>query len=307
MLEDLTVWYLFLGGAGAGCLLVAAVLECLSPHAIVANDRRRPTPEEAYRPFFMPSYVAGFAAVAIGALCLLLDLGRGERALSLIFQPTLSFISVGVFLLIVLMVLAAAPLSFWAFGRAGFPKPLMLAVRVLLALAAFSVMTYTGLFLSGMPSVPLWNTLVLPALFVASALSSGIALLVCVVFLTGSSERFASAANRLRAADAVVIVCEVILLALFVGAAFLKGGTAQASAERLVQGDLSAPFLGLVVLLGLVVPFACEALARKVSERAVVAAAVLVLAGGFFLRWCIVEAGMAVDIAASVMPALGIQ
>ena len=306
MLEDLTVWYLFLGGAGAGCLLVAAVLECLSPHAIAANGGRR-IPKGPYRSFFAPAYVAGLAAVAVGALCLLLDLGRGERALSLVFQPTLSFISVGVFLLIALMVLAAAPAALWAFGRTGLPEPLALATRVLLALAAFSVMTYTGLFLSGMPSVPLWNTPLLPVLFVTSALSSGIALLVCVAFLTGSSERFASAANRLRAADAVVIVCEVILLALFVGAAFLKGGTAQASAERLVQGDLSAPFLGLVVLLGLVVPFACEALARKVSERAVVAAAVLVLAGGFFLRWCIVEAGMAVDIAASVMPALGIQ
>ena len=305
MLEDLTVWYLFLGGTGAGCLLVAAALECLSPHAIAVNGGRRIL-KGPYRSFFAPAYVAGLAAVAVGALCLLLDLGRGERALSLIFQPTLSFVSVGVFLLIALMMFAA-PAAFWAFGRTGLPEPLALAARVLLALAALSVMTYTGLLLSGMPSVPLWNTPLLPVLFVASALSSGIALLVCVVFLTGSSERFASAASRLRAADAVAIVCEVILLALFVGAAFLKGGTAQASAERLVQGDLSAPFLGLVVLLGLVVPFACEALVRKASERAVVAAAVLVLAGGFFLRWCIVEAGMAVDIAASVMPVLGIQ
>lgn len=307
MLGDLTVWYLFLGGAGAGLLLVSAVLECLSPQAVVADCGGRYAPKEAYRRFFGPVYVAGIAAVAIGTVCLFLDLGRGERALALIFQPTLSFITVGAFALLVLIALAAVPLFVWAFGCAALPRAFMLAVRPLLAVAAFVVMVYTGLFLSSMPSVPLWASPWLPVLFVASALSTGIALLICAVVLTGAGEGFAATLDRLRKVDAAAIACEIVVLALFAGTAYLGGGTAQASAERLVQGDLAAPFLGLVVALGLVAPLACEVLNRKAAVRPAVAAGAFVLVGGFFLRWCVSEAGMAVDIAASVMTALGIQ
>ena len=307
MLGDLTVWYLFLGGAGAGLLLVSAVLECLSPQAFACDGNGRYAPKEAYRRFFGPVYAAGISAVVIGAACLFLDLGRGERALALLFQPTLSFITVGAFALLVLVALAVVPLSVWTFGQPSLPRAFVLVVRPLIAIVAFVVMVYTGLFLSSMPSVPLWASPWLPVLFVVSALSTGIALLVCAVVLTGAGEGFAATLDRLRKIDAAAIVCELVVLALFVGAAYLGGRTAQASAERLVQGDLAAPFLGLVVALGLIAPFVCEVLNRKGAARPAVAAGAFVLVGGFFLRWCVSEAGMAVDIAASVMAALGIQ
>lgn len=307
MLGDLVVWYLFLGGAGAGLLLVVAILECLSPQAVAADRAGRFVPPGSYRRFFGPAYLTGIAAIALGMLCLLLDLGRGERVLAVLFQPTLSFISVGAFALLALLALAAVPAAVWAFGCASLPKVLMLVDRPLIAVVAVAVMAYTGLLLSSMPSVPLWASPLLPVLFVVSSLSSGIALLTCAVVLTGSGEAFATTLERLRKIDAAVIVCEIFVLALFTALAFLGGETARASVERLVQGDLAAPFLGLVVALGLLVPLICEVVGRKDALRAAVAASAFVLVGGFFLRWCISEAGMAVDIAASVTRVLGIQ
>lgn len=307
MLGDLVVWYLFLGGAGAGLLLAAAVLECLSPQALVVGCGSRYVPQQAYRRFFGPAYLIGVAALSIGMLCLLVDLGRGERVLMLFLQPALSFISVGAFSLLALVVLAAFPVAVWAFGYGRFPRVFVLIVRALLIVVALVVMAYTGLFLSSMPSVPLWATPSLPVLFVASALSSGLALLVCTVVLTGSGEEFSSTLDRLRKVDAVVIACEIVALVVFVASAYAGSETARASAERLVQGDLATLFLGLVVVLGLLVPLACEAFNRTAAARVSVAAGAFVLVGGFFLRWCVSEAGAAVDIAASVMTVLGIQ
>lgn len=310
MLADLVVWYVFLGGAGAGVLLVASILESLSPQAIDgarADRSGRYAPRLAYRRFFGPVYGVGIAAVALGMLCLLLDLGRAERVLSLFFQPTLSFIAVGAYSLIALMVLAAVLVAVWTFGFDSLPRSAARVVRVFVAVVALVVMAYTGLFLSSMPSVPLWATFWIPVLFAASALSSGIALLVCAVALTGSSEAFASTLRRMQKADAVVIACELVVLALFVASAYTGSETARLSAERLVQGDLAAVFWGLAVAFGLIVPLVCEMLNGKTGMRAAVVAGVLVLVGGFFLRWCIVQAGTAPDIVASAMGVLGIQ
>lgn len=310
MLEDLVVWYLFLGGAGAGLLFVSAVLESLSPRAIdgVRADRDGCyAPRLAYRRFFGPAYGTGIAAVALGMFCLLLDLGRSDRALSLFFQPTLSFIAVGAYALIALMVLAAVLVAVWVFGFDFLPRLAARVVRAAVAVVAFIVMAYTGLFLSSMPSVPLWATFWIPVLFVASALSSGIALLVCAVVLTGSSEEFASTLRRMQKIDAVVIACELVVLVLFVASAYVGSETARLSAGRLVQGDLAAAFWGFAVVLGLIVPLVCEMLNGKAGMRSAVVAGILVLVGGFFLRWCIAQAGMAPDIVASVMGVLGIQ
>lgn len=310
MLADLVVWYLFLGGAGAGVLFVASILESLSPQAIDgarADCSGRYVPRLAYRRFFGPVYGVGIVAVALGMLCLLLDLGRSERVLSLFFQPTLSFIAVGAYALFALMVLAAVLVAIWTFGFDSLPRSVAGVVRVLVAAAALVVMAYTGLFLSSMPSVPLWATLWLPVLFVASALSSGIALLVCTVVLTGSSEEFSSTLCRMQKVDAAVIACELVVLVLFVASAYAGSETARLSIERLVQGDLAAVFWGLVVGLGLIVPLVCELFNGKTGIRAAVVAGILVLVGGLSLRWGIAQAGTAPNIVASVMAVLGIQ
>lgn len=310
MLEELVVWYLFLGGAGAGLLFSAAVLESLSPHAVdrtrSARDNRY-VPKEAYTRFFGPAYGVGVAAVVLGMLGLLLDLGRSDRALALFLQPVPSFITVGAFALVILVALAAVLFAVWMFGMSSLPKAAAYAVRACCMVAAAVVMAYTGLFLSSMPAVPLWASPWLPVLFVASALSAGLALLVCVVVLTGSGDEFTTTLRRIQEVDAIVIACEFVVLALFVASALLGNDTARLSAERLVQGDLASVFWGSVVVLGLAAPLVLEAANRAMNSYAIIASGSLVLVGGYFLRWCIAEAGMAPDIVASVMGVLGIQ
>lgn len=309
MLTDLVVWYLFLGGTGAGLLLVAAVFEMLSPQAVdgVCARAGRYAPRPAYRRFFGPAYGVGTAAVLLGMLCLLLDLGRADRALSLFLQPVPSFISVGAYALVALVVLSALLAAVWTFGVEGFRVAFVRVVRVLVVAVAGVVVAYTGLFLASMPAVPLWASPWLPPLFVASALSCGCALLACTCVLTGSGEEFASTLRRVQKADVAAIACELAVLAAFGIAALGGSETARLSMERLVAGDLAPAFWGAVVALGLVAPGACEAFGKRVSARVAVFACAFVLVGGFFLRWCIAQAGMPPDLVASTMVALGIQ
>ena len=309
MLESLVVWYLFLGGAGAGVLFVTAILECLSPHVVKTSRTDWLAwykPKDVYSRFFAPAYGVGFFAVVLGMICLLFDLGRSDRILAIFLQPTLSFISVGTFALVALLVAAAVMVAVWAFGRDRVPQIAMWVVRIFTIGISFVVMAYTGLLLSSMPGVPLWVSPWIPPLFVVSALSSGIALLICAVLLTGSDGDFKSTLGRLQKIDAALIAGEFALLLLFVGGAYAGHEFAWVAARRLFIGDLAAPFLGFVVILGLLVPFVGEVGSKNPSARSSVVMGILVLVGGFFLRWCIAEAGVVPNIALSAVPALGI-
>ena len=123
----------------------------------------RYAPRPAYRRFFGPAYGVGTAAVLLGMLCLLLDLGRADRALSLFLQPVPSFISVGAYALVALVVLSALLAAVWTFGVEGFRVAFVRVVRVLVVAVAGVVVAYTGLFLASMPAVPLWAVAVAAA------------------------------------------------------------------------------------------------------------------------------------------------
>ncbi|GKG91380.1 NrfD/PsrC family molybdoenzyme membrane anchor subunit [Gordonibacter urolithinfaciens] len=319
MLGPLIVCYLFLGGTGAGACLVLAVLGMLAPRELVAvqgvggcGAGRGPAgahavlrPPAPYRRLLAPGYAAALVALALGMVCLLADVGRADRLLLLLTSPALSHVAVGAWSLVVCAALAVLAGLAWA-GLAR--RWRFAAVRVLqaaLALAALVVMLYTGLLLQSLNAVPLWATPWLPALFVLSSLSCGMALVLAAAQLTGAAFAFVTVLGRLAAVDAAVVVLEALVLAAFVGTAlagiggdFLVDRTAEAlaaSAEALVAGEAAWLFWGGFVLAGLAVPFALDvALARLRRPRPALAlvAAACVLAGGLAMRFCVVEAGM---------------
>lgn len=325
MIGELATWYLFLAGAGAGALLVAAVLEALTPFEVRCCEAVGPTgaaarngfarlaasaampaePRAPFPQFFGPAYGVGLIAVAVGALCLLADLGRPDRLLRLLFAPTLSFISVGVWLLMALCLCAALLCAVWVFGAARIPRGLAAAVRIGCALCAVAVMTYTGLLLASIQAVPFWHSAWLPLLFVASDISTGIGLVVAAVVLCGGDGPFRTTLLRIKQWDAAAIVIEAICLALLLISAYFHGTTARESATMLLSGSVAPQFWIMVVATGLVFPFLAERLGRLGSQRMMLSVSMALLISCFFLRWCVVQVGMAPDMAAAVMVALG--
>ena len=163
-------------------------------------------------------------------------------------------------------------------------------------------MIYTGLLLSGMPSVPLWFGPWLPGLFAISALSCGVALVGMVAVFSGMATVFGRTMRQVVRADMVLLALEAVVVALWLGAAWLEHG-GSASVASVLNGACSLPFWGGLVLVGLVAPFAIEAvLARcnaskdvaeaSLASRALLASAGCVLVGGACLRAVVVAAGM---------------
>lgn len=78
MFSELVVAYLFLGGTGAGALLIAAVLMLLADERAVSRGvvvRFRDNGSAAYRRLFVPILVASLVVLVLGTLCLAADVG----------------------------------------------------------------------------------------------------------------------------------------------------------------------------------------------------------------------------------------
>ena len=174
MLSDLVVCYLFLGGTGAGALLVLCALGLLSTRAAALTRGGRLRATSAYRRLLVPGFASAFALLAVGAVCLAVDLGNFDGALLLFVRPRATHLTVGAWALAAGLLLSALSCAAWS-SACGWRLAVVRALGVLGAVDALVAMAYTGLLLGGVGAVPLWASPWLPALFVVSSLSCGVA------------------------------------------------------------------------------------------------------------------------------------
>lgn len=176
---------------------------------------------------------------------------------------------------------------------------------------------YTGILLNTMVARPLWNTSVLPVLFLISGMSAAAAAvhLATVVFpgrpaprglirglLAAMRQPLGSAIPEKRTldsvirADIVLLAIELVLIAvLLIGLVSSTASHLEAS-KLLFSGTYAWMFWGVVVALGILVPIVLQALELSQRIPHTVLPAVLVLVGGFALRWVLVNAGQASEI-----------
>ncbi|HEX6559596.1 MAG TPA: NrfD/PsrC family molybdoenzyme membrane anchor subunit, partial [Longimicrobiales bacterium] len=93
-------------------------------------------------------------------------------------------------------------------------------------------------------------------------------------------------------------VIELVLIALWLLGLVSGEQSARAAAAQLLGGPYTAAFWTMVVTLGLLTPLITESVERRHRVMPGRVAAVLVLIGGFALRWIIVYAGQATLLAA---------
>ena len=174
---------------------------------------------------------------------------------------------------------------------------------------------YTGVLLGAMPSRPLWNSPVLAALFLVSAISTGLAtiLLIKAVFDRDKKRTSENTAGThfikedrstylLTASDLLLIGLELVAVFLFIMFAQLTiGAPAEAMKVLFPGGEMATLFWFGFVVVGLLLPVAVElryvlpTLLNHQPYSIPVAIEVLVssliLIGGFVLRYVIVIAG----------------
>lgn len=290
----LIVTYLFLGGAGAGSFAVLACIDFLhlKPSLRPAGrgaSARVPSQHAAegrrLRLLTKRGHAASFAVLALGAVCLLADLGRPEIAHLLFTRPTPSLISVGTYSLTVLMTCALflALIANFSLPRAvDRARPVALAVGLL---AAVLVMAYTGMLLQSLKAVDLWDSPLLAVLFFLSALSTGIAVVMLCANGLGLRRTNARVVRRLSVVDLAIIVAELVVCAAYLAAVSDTEAGVQ-SVRNLLVGEDAAVFVAGFAACGLAVPGTLNAvaMARGNTERLDLAIACSILVGGFCLR-----------------------
>jgi formate-dependent nitrite reductase membrane component NrfD len=175
--------------------------------------------------------------------------------------------------------------------------------------SGISVAIYTGILLGAMPARPFWNSPILAGLFLLSALSSGVAaiILMGVFFRRKSSDPairadYDNSGYLLASSDTLLLGGELLIIFLFMMFGHLTIGDVRYSmAAILPGGQLALLFWGLVVIIGLLIPFFIELfqiVPRLIYGREFktfitleVMVPIAILIGGFALRYSIVVAG----------------
>lgn len=284
------VFYFFLGGIAAGAYAVGTLID------LFGRERDRHIANMAY-------YIA-FPLVAICGVLLILDLTRPERFWHMIlqsqtFMPMFKYwspMSVGAWALLLFGAFSFASFlgaladdnrfglgRFSGLARRLHRGPVGVAFEVLGTLTGFFIAAYTGALLTA-SNVPVWSQSTwIASLFLASAASTGIAaMLLLLRFFRPATPH--SSIRRLEETDRYTMILEAALLVIFLfslGAA-LPVFLATPQGIALLVGTM-----GLGVLLPLFLSFR----STRGHPDLTVAIALLVLAGGFILRWAIVMGG----------------
>jgi protein NrfD len=173
----------------------------------------------------------------------------------------------------------------------GHTRPIALA-NVLLG-AGLGI--YTGILLGSLGARPLWSSAILGPLFLVSGLSTGAAFMM--LYALRDEERVA-----LGRADMALIAVELVLMGLWITGLATGGAAAREAVGVILGGPYTAAFWTLVVSLGLLAPLAAEWLELRHGAVPGRLAALLVLAGGFALRWILVYAGQHTDWMMAALP-----
>lgn len=288
MLGSFVVLYLFLGGCGAGVLLVAAAWSLLF--------RRTRTRSRAQSRAFdgLAGILAAIAFVmlAVSAFCLLLDLGRPQRFFLLFTRPTPSLLTFGSFALLASLAVSAALAAVHLMAPRPAPAPLRTVLEAAAVVLAFALMVYTGLYMALMEAVPLWNNAALPVLLALSSASSGVAVVLLAVPFVRDGVLLAGWTEALRRVHRIVLALEAVALAAFLGLA-LAGPFARPALTALLAPEGTGPwFVVGFAALGVAAPLAAEGVRALLKVPATLQVVeVLCVLGGLILRFCLVAAG----------------
>lgn len=292
MFNALIISYLFLGGMGAGSFLVLACAWVLSSRMAFASGEANPLLRPGYRGFLAVGFGVSLAVQLLGVLCLLADLERPKALLYLVLTPQLTAVTVGAYALAILA-LCTFVLALSRLGIVRVPRLAEGVVAFVGAVDACVVMVYTALLLYSLPGVPFWHSPFIPALFVVSSVSTGIACVVMTFSLANGHSMPKGFVGRIMSLDFALVVAELLMLVAFVGVGLLSSDH-PAAFDALLFGSLSEAFWIGLVGLGLVAPAALNVCARRFRLAYVnpMVVSLLVLVGGAALRYCIVGAGV---------------
>lgn len=250
-----------------------------------------------------PATIAGIPLAIIGVILLIVDLGQPIRFWHLFTEfDVASPMSMGTWILLIWVAIAVIMVILWWAqtnifkSTNGGISSLANGLGWIELIFSILLIAYTGVLLA-VSGRPLWaHTALLPALFVASAISTGVALIILIaLFRRSISNRII---GRLAEADAIVIIIELaVMIGLIIWLATSNLMGAGDALKIIISGTLAVPFWLGVVLVALLIPLGLEItnwgkdLENKAVWRAIMASSACVVLGGLVLRAVMVVGG----------------
>ena len=293
------IWiYLWLAGMAGGAYFAAFVIDRFS------GGRQKP--------LLRMATALAVPVTLIGVLLLVLDLGRPIRFWRLIteFDHIGSAMWLGTWFLLAFVACTVVMIVVWYGARYLASEQARLSLARLAdvvswgaAIFAVLVIVYTGVLLAS-SNQALWSsTFMIPALFVTSAVSTGVALLIVTALVSRNGVISNKMISRLAELDVLVILAELLILVTYtvwLGVTNLSG--AAEGLRMLLTGSISAAFWTGAVALAILIPLALDLpnWGKELRERgsttwlAIMASGVAVIIGGLLLRMAIVRAGQMV-------------
>ncbi|GIU43527.1 NrfD/PsrC family molybdoenzyme membrane anchor subunit [Shewanella algidipiscicola] len=240
--------YLFFAGISGGALSVALFIRFYKQQTINT-------------PFLKASALVSFATIALGMLCLVLDLTNPLFFWRILVYYNLnSVMSVGVIALSAYIPLVAVIALFALeeeIKQIPLLRPLLPIIdklrawrrpcEALVLVLALAVCAYTGFLISALIRFPIINTSVLPALFVASGLSAGAAAAKMLAVSLFKEDRHSQDMQILHGAEWPIMFAEALFLFMIIMSLMTGNAGAQSAFAAFQSGTWAVVFwLGVV-------------------------------------------------------------
>ncbi len=295
--------YLFLAGLSAGAIMIALVVKW---------TRNKDEQNNNWDAVIKAGALIAPVSIIIGTIFLVFDLGKpwafflllisynvtsvmtlGALVLSLYVPVTIIFMMLIFDDYIRKIKLFAIVMPIIDFIKNS--KKYSRIIEFILFTIAAVIGVYTGFLLSALQSVPMWNTPILPILFLVSGISAGIAANILVALFCFKNSINKDSIQYLLLLDLIAILIEIgLLVVLFVGMMYDAGASLIAAKQALTTGIWAKIFWICVVGIGLLLPILIAFTALKNHAYKVgyiILNSLIVLLGGIMLRFYIVYAG----------------
>ena len=284
----LIVVYFFLAGLSAGLFLIASLGPVFGLKKL--------------NPLAKPASVMALAALIPGLLALVVDLGQPLRALTLFFRVNPSSImSWGSFILLIYGIVCLVYTWFVWKEDARSKRWGQVGVVFVAALGL-----YTGFLLAAVPGRPLWNSALLPVLFLISGAVAGLSLISFAQAFFAKATKLVGegSGEAIHSMKIWMVTLEVLLLAFHLLAVFMLNDAGRALVKHLFAGPKQFSFVFVQVIIGMLVPLGILLLSKR-STKALGIAGLLSLIGVFALRYNIVAGGEELPLSGTLMYTFG--
>jgi len=311
---SIPLWFdIWLAGMAGGAYLVALLANLYSG----GNQKN----------LFRLAVYTGVPLAIIGVLLLVIDLGTPIWFWHLFtsFLPV-AVMSMGTWTLVAFLVIAFIMIILWvvegdatrkpqaySYNMSGIAPKITGFLSWVNIIFAILLITYPGALLAA-TSQPIWSsTFLLPALFVASAVSTGAALLILMAMLMNAVNKSSSSVlnstvkwlfgssgwqistQTIRQIAKSLIGIIILEVAILVAYAIWLGVSSTAGASEalslLTTGTLAIPFWIVMVGIGLVIPLFLLLTNRAKATFLIMTSASCVLFGGLALRAIMIVSG----------------